>query len=71
MHCLYVSNDIEVKLGDNWRRAGKVINQAQVGNQLYLQAVMPNDIAENAVLRIKNRDDATLKLLPLPYSLED
>jgi hypothetical protein len=65
------ANDIEMKLGDNWRRAGKVINQAQVDNQLYLQAVMPNDIAENAVLRIKNHDDSTLKLLPLPYSLED
>ncbi|WP_440055708.1 CAF17-like 4Fe-4S cluster assembly/insertion protein YgfZ [Pseudoalteromonas sp. T1lg65] len=65
--------DIEVQLGDSWRRSGKVIHQTfdPAAQTYYALAVMPNDTEQEAKLRAKNSPQVELTLAPLPYSLED
>lgn len=63
--------DLELKMGENWRRTGTVLAAAQLEDgQLLVQVVMNNDMEANSVFRV--RDDAnTLHIEPLPYSLEE
>lgn len=65
------AHELEVQLGENWRRAGKILQTATTDEQSFVQAVLPNDIEFDAVLRIKDQAETKLTLLPLPYSLED
>jgi len=61
---------IEKQLGDNWRKAGDTLSAYTADNgKYYLQAVLASDTDESLNLRIKEVDDATLHLQPLPYSL--
>jgi len=63
---------IEMQLGENWRRAGKVLSyyQADDGN-FYLQTILASDIKSDNKLRIKLADDlyAPLTFEPLPYDI--
>ena len=61
--------DIEIQLGENWRRSGQVVNAANINNQLWLLAVLPNDITPADTLRLGSDSAALLQLMPLPYSL--
>lgn len=61
--------DIEIKLNDNWRRSGQVINAVNVDNQLWIIAVLPNDITPADTLRLGTEGAPLLTLQPLPYSL--
>lgn len=61
--------DIEVQLGENWRRAGQVVNAVNVSNQLWLIAVLPNDTTPADSLRLKSDSATALQILPLPYSI--
>jgi tRNA-modifying protein YgfZ len=63
--------DLELKMGDNWRRTGTVLAAVQLDDgRLLVQVVMNNDMEANSVFRV--RDDAsTLSIEPLPYSLEE
>jgi len=63
--------DLELKMGDNWRRTGTVLASVQLEDgQLLVQVVMNNDMEADSVFRV--RDDAnTLSIKPLPYSLEE
>ncbi|WP_052281997.1 tRNA-modifying protein YgfZ [Kluyvera genomosp. 1] len=63
--------DLELKMGDNWRRTGTVLAAVQLEDgQLLVQLVMNNDMEADSVFRV--RDDAnTLSIKPLPYSLEE
>lgn len=63
--------DLELKMGDNWRRTGTVLAAVQLDDgRLLVQAVMNNDMEPDSVFRV--RDDAnTLSIEPLPYSLEE
>ena len=63
--------DLELKMGDNWRRTGTVLAAVQLDDgRLLVQAVMNNDMEADSVFRV--RDDAnTLSIEPLPYSLEE
>jgi len=60
---------IEVQLGDNWRRSGQVVNAANINNQLWLLAVLPNDITAADSLRLGSDSAPALQLMPLPYPL--
>jgi folate-binding protein YgfZ len=62
-------NDIEQQFNDNWRRVGQVINAVNINNQLWLIAVLPNDITPADSLRLKSDSAPSLQLLPLPYPL--
>lgn len=62
--------ELELKLGENWRRTGTIL--AAVGlaeGQVWVQAVMNNDLAEDTVLRVRDDSTGTLAIVPLPYSL--
>lgn len=63
--------DLELKMGENWRRTGTILAAVQLEDgRLLVQAVMNNDMEPDSVFRI--RDDAnTLSIEPLPYSLEE
>ena len=63
--------DLELKMGENWRRTGTVLAAVQLDDgRLLVQAVMNNDMEPDSIFRV--RDDAnTLSIVPLPYSLEE
>ena len=63
--------DLELQMGENWRRTGTVLAAAQLDDgQVLVQVVMNNDMEADSVFRV--RDDAgTLHIKPLPYSLEE
>lgn len=65
------AEDLELKMGENWRRTGTVLAAVQLDDgQLLVQVVMNNDMEPDSVFRV--RDDAgSLRIEPLPYSLED
>ncbi len=60
--------DLELKMGDNWRRTGTVLAAVQLDDgSLMVQVVMNNDMEPDSVFRV--RDDAgSLSIKPLPYS---
>lgn len=60
---------IEIQLGENWRRTGQVVNAANINNQLWLIAVLPNDITAADTLRLSSDRAPLLRIEPLPYSL--
>ncbi len=62
-------HEIQLAIGDNWRRSGLVLNVAGSEDNLHLLAVLPNDLEQDAQLRLKDIDGSTLKIKPLPYSL--
>jgi len=63
--------DLELKMGENWRRTGTVLAAVQLDDgRVLVQVVMNNDMEAGSVFRV--RDDAnTLSIQPLPYSLEE
>ncbi|WP_333870532.1 tRNA-modifying protein YgfZ [Kosakonia cowanii] len=63
--------DLERKMGDNWRRTGTVLAAAQLDDgRVIVQVVMNNDMEPDSVFRV--REDAnTLSIEPLPYSLKE
>ncbi|KUM53013.1 tRNA-modifying protein YgfZ [Rheinheimera sp. EpRS3] len=61
--------DIEIQLGENWRRSGQVVNAANIHNQLWLIAVLPYDITPADSLRLSSDSAPALRIVPLPYSL--
>lgn len=65
------AEDLELQLGENWRRTGTVLSAAKLADgTLWVQVVLNNDLGADSKLRV--RDDATsqLAIKPLPYSLE-
>jgi tRNA-modifying protein YgfZ len=60
---------IEIQLGENWRRSGQVVNAANINNQLWLIAVLPNDTTPADSLRLSSDSAPALQIVPLPYSL--
>lgn len=65
--------DLETQVGENWRRAGKLISQAynKHTNTFYGLVVLPNDSEPSQSLRVKHEPQVELTIQPLPYSLED
>lgn len=63
--------DLELQMGENWRRTGTILAAVQLDDgQVLVQVVMNNDMEADSVFRV--RDDAnTLHIVPLPYSLEE
>ena len=61
--------DIELQLGGNWRRSGQVVNAANINNQLWIFAVLPNDITPADSLRLSSDSAPALRILPLPYPI--
>lgn len=63
---------VEIALeNDNYRKAGNIIEFVQRNNQVLLTAVLANDIQVDAKLRLSCDETSTLRIQPLPYSLEE
>lgn len=61
---------IEKQLGENWRKAGDVLNSYRADNgETSLQVVLASDTDSTTSLRIKEGDSSTFTLIPLPYSI--
>ena len=61
---------LEVKLGDNWRKAGDIlVSYRSDSGKTYLQAVLASDIEANAQLRFKDDESSSLSIVALPYSI--
>ena len=58
-------------MGENWRRTGTVLATVKLEDgQVVVQVVVNNDMEPDSIFRV--RDDAnTLRIEPLPYSLEE
>lgn len=63
--------DLEMKMGDNWRRTGTVLAAVQLDDgQVLVQVVMNNDIEPESEFRVRAGEGA-LRIQPLPYSLTE
>lgn len=68
-HTPPAGTDIEIALGDNWRRSGVVVNAVNIAGHLQLLAVLPNDISADDQFRLADDEQTSVKLTPLPYSI--
>ncbi|MFD1009273.1 tRNA-modifying protein YgfZ [Oceanisphaera ostreae] len=66
-----INQDIELQLGDNWRRAGTVLSIYQKNGECLVTSVLNKNLEPDAVFRIKGQDDSRLALQALPYDLID
>ena len=62
---------LELALDDGFKKTGTIIELVQSGDQVLLTAVLPNDTADSAKLRIAGDETSSLTIKPLPYSLKD
>ncbi|MFC0226339.1 tRNA-modifying protein YgfZ [Serratia aquatilis] len=64
--------DLELKLGENWRRTGNVLAAITLADgTLWVQVVMNNDLEADSVLRVRDDASSQLAIKPLPYSLAE
>lgn len=64
--------DLELKLGTNWRRTGTVLAAVQFDDGSVLaQVVMNNDMEPDSEFRVRDDDAGSLHIQPLPYSLTE
>lgn len=63
---------LEMQMGENWRRTGTILNACQLEDgQLWVQAVLNNDLEAETVLRLQGDEGGELTIQPLPYSLAE
>ena len=60
---------LEMRLGEHWRRAGTVLSYANSARQTWLLAVVPTDLPADQVFRLSVHPQVEFALQPLPYSL--
>jgi len=66
-----VAEDLELQLGENWRRTGTVLAASTLADgTLWVQVVMNNDLEANSKLRVRADATSQLVIKPLPYKLE-
>lgn len=66
-----VGEDLELKMGENWRRIGTVLVAVKLEDgQVVVQVVMNNDMESDSIFRV--RDDANILYIEsLSYSFEE
>lgn len=65
-----LGDSLEKQLGENWRGAGDILASYQADDgQIYVQAVLANDLENSDQLRVKAQPELSLTISPLPYSL--
>lgn len=65
------AEDLELQLGENWRRTGTVLSTAKLADgTLWVQVVLNNDLEADSKLRVRDDAASELAIKPLPYSLE-
>lgn len=64
--------DLELQLGENWRRTGTVLAAIALDNgTLWVQAVLNNDLDASSALRVREDAGSQLAIKLLPYSLAE
>lgn len=64
--------DLEIKMGENWRRCGTVLSYFHQSNgHTELLAVVPIDADPSASYRVHGQESGVLTLAHLPYALAD
>lgn len=64
--------DLELQLGENWRRTGTVLAASLLDNgTLWVQAILNNDLDADSALRVRDDAGSQLAIKPLPYSLAE
>lgn len=66
-----LESTLEIAVEGGYRKAGNIIEVVSRGGQVLMTAVLANDTPADAVLRLADDHQASFKVLPLPYSLED
>ncbi|MEH2920454.1 tRNA-modifying protein YgfZ [Samsonia erythrinae] len=65
-------DDLELQLGENWRRTGTVLAASQLQNgDVWVQAILNNDLDADSVLRVREDAESKLTIQPLPYDITD
>lgn len=63
--------DLELQMGDNWRRTGTVLAAVKLEDgRVIVQVVMNNDMEADSLFRVRD-DGGSLRIVPLPYSLDE
>lgn len=66
------NDSLELQMGERWRRTGTVLAAVQLEDgDVWVQAVMNNDLEPESVLRVEGDEGGRLLIQPLPYSLEE
>nr|WP_280643997.1 hypothetical protein [Candidatus Erwinia dacicola] len=65
------ANDaLEIQMGMNWRRTGTILAACQLDNgEVWVQAVLNNDLEADTVLRVQGDEGGKLAIQPLPYEI--
>lgn len=65
------ANDaLEMQMGENWRRTGTILAACQLDNgEVWVQAVLNNDLEADTVLRVQGDECGKLAIQPLPYEI--
>lgn len=64
--------DLEMKMGDNWRRTGTVLAASLLEDgRVIVQTIMNNDLEADNLFRVREDTGSELVIEPLPYSLEE
>ncbi|KHN55379.1 tRNA-modifying protein YgfZ [Pectobacterium fontis] len=68
----HAGDDLELQLGENWRRTGTVLAASQLQNgEVWVQAVLNNDLNAENILRVRDDAESQLRVQPLPYEITD
>ncbi|WP_092876167.1 tRNA-modifying protein YgfZ [Izhakiella capsodis] len=63
---------LEMQMGENWRRTGTILSAVRLEDgELWLQAVLNNDLEADTILRVQGDEGGALRIQPLPYSLSE
>lgn len=66
---LISGHNVEVQIGDSWRRGGVVVRAAiDDAKQLKMLAVLPNDTTIGSLVRLKDTN-IELRVMPMPYEV--
>ena len=65
-----VNSSLEMQMGENWRRTGTVLAACRLENgDVWVQAVLNNDLEADTVLRVQGDEGGKLAIQPLPYEI--
>ncbi len=69
-HVPQANDALELLMGANWRRTGTILTAVQLDDgEVWVQAVLNNDLAADSVLRVQGDDGGKLAIQPLPYEI--
>jgi len=65
-----VGDNVEKKIGENWRNAGTIVSVQQTNNETIACAILPSDFELSEILRIKDGSDIHFNVTKPDYYIE-